>query len=232
MKLPGLGVLGISVPVEQIAVNQKGKSDDHERHRDDDNGDGGGRGFLLAAVVPAVSSRGELLSGLFHGDGQLPAEDEVAEDEAHAGKDGVEDHVDPDPHTHPEPLVGDGAERALAGRAFAQRHHVHSVQRVRVEQGAHGGDDEDGDDTFVTCAHDVDAVGPDDGGGSLGGESHQEPGGQRGRDINNPDDQFAHDRVTGVGVIIQHLPCPHRQSPAVQHGGVGQGQGGQVNVHG
>ena len=98
-----------------------------------------------------------------------------------------------------------------------------------LKQAACRGDDDDGDDTFVTCADDVDAVGPDDGGGSLGGESHKEPGRQSGCGSHNTHTQLADDNVTGVDIVIQNFPRPHRQSPAVQHGGVGQGQ---VNVHG
>ena len=101
-----------------------------------------------------------------------------------------------------------------------------------VKQAAHGGNDDDGDDTFVTCTDDVDAVGPDDGGGSLGGESHKEPGRQSGDSVHHPDEQLADDNVNGVDIVIQNLPTPHGQSYAVQHGGVGHGQGGQVNVHG
>ena len=82
------------------------------------------------------------------------------------------------------------------------------------------------------CADEADAVGPDDGGGSLGGESHKEPGGEIGCAGHHPDAQLADDHVTGVDVVVQNLPRPHGQIYAVQHGGVGQGQGGQVNVHG
>ena len=106
------------------------------------------------------------------------------------------------------------------------------LYRVRARQATHDRTMMVTTLTFVTCADDVDAVGPDDRGGSLGGESHKEPGRQSGCSVHHPDEQLADDYVTGSDVVIQNLQCPYGQSPGVQRGGVGQGQGGQVNVHG
>ena len=102
---------------------------------------------------------------------------------------------------------------------------------MQLKHAAHDRDDDDDDDTFVTCADEADAMRPDDGGCSLRGESHEQPGGQVGGGGHHPHAHLADDRVAGVHVVSQYLPHPHRQSRAVQHGGVGQGQGGQVNVH-
>ena len=55
---------------------------------------------------------------------------------------------------------------------------VQFLYRVRARQATHDRTMMVTTLTFVTCADDVDAVGPDDRGGSLGGESHKEPGGQ------------------------------------------------------
>ena len=99
-----------------------------------------------------------------------------------------------------------------------------------LEQAAHSSDNVDVDDTFVTCDDDVYAMGPDDIGGSLDDKSIKEPGRQGGLSVHYADSQLADDHVTGVNIVGQNLPCLSGQSYAVQHGGLRQGQGSQVNV--
>ena len=207
-------------------------SNDDKSDRHDDDSDGDRRGSFLTTVLLTITFCRKLLSGFFHGNGYLPAKDDVAGDEKHTRKDRVDEQVCYDPDTHKKCLVVCRTEGTHPTCPVPRLHQIKPVQRVGVKQAAHGGNDDDGDDTFVTCTDDVDAVGPDDGGGSLGGESHKDPGRQSGCSVHHPDEQFADDYVTGSDVVIQNLQCPYGQSPGVQRGGVGQGQGGQVNVHG
>ena len=154
--------------IEHTAVYHEGNSDDHESDRNSNDGDGDRRGFLLPAVFPILTSGGELLPGLFHSDGQLPAEYDVADDETHAGKEGVQDHINLDPDTGIKLLIGRGTKRTPLRFTVLNLHQPEPVEHVGLEHTACDCDDDDDDDTFVTCTDDVDAVGPDDGSGSLG----------------------------------------------------------------
>ena len=194
--------------IEHTAVYREGNGDNHESDGDSNDGDGDRRSFLLTAVFLVLASSGKPFLGFLHSACQLPAEDDVADDETHTGKDGVEKRANPDPDTGIKLLIGRGTKRTRLGRTVVNLHHSEPVEHVRLKQAASYYDGDADDETFVTCADDVDAVGPDDGSGSLGGESHKKPSRRYGRKVHSPHCQLADDQVTGVDIVIQHLPCP------------------------
>ena len=199
---PRLGVLG-GVVLEEAVVRHERDGQHHEGRGDEDDGDGGGRGFLLSAAGRLLSSDGrgggQFVPGVFDGRGQLPAQDGVAADESGAGQEGVDEHVQSDPHGHPEPLVGRLAEGAPHG-ALRDRHQLVPEERVAVEEAADRGDGGDDDEAFRARADEVDAVGGDDGRGALHGQGHEDPGGEGGGGVHDPHPHFAHHHVAGVQV--------------------------------
>ena len=122
-----------SVAVEEDVERHEGNSDENKGDGDDDDGDGDRRGFLPATVFLVLSSRRQFLSGFLHGDGELLAQDGVADDETGTGKDGVDEHADRGPGTDPEDLVVSGTDRAAFYRPVAGLHHRKPVHDVGVK---------------------------------------------------------------------------------------------------
>ena len=116
MKSPRLLTDG-SVFLKQGVVGHEGHGEHHEHGRDDEDGDGSGRGLLpstaaAAAVGVGDSASREPLLSFPDGGGQFPAENGVAREEEETRQEGVEDHVQVDPHADVELLVPHVPERA------------------------------------------------------------------------------------------------------------------------
>ena len=91
--------------MEEGVVDRKGNSYQNEGDRDNDNGEGDRRGFLPTTVCLVLSSGGELLFGFLHSNGQLPPENDVANDETDTRKNRVDEQIYINPKPQPELLI-------------------------------------------------------------------------------------------------------------------------------
>ena len=91
--------------MEEGVVDREGNSYQNECDRDNDNGEGDRRGFLPTTVCLVLSSGRKLLFGFLHSDGQLPSEDDVANDETDTRKNRVDEQIYINPKAQPELLI-------------------------------------------------------------------------------------------------------------------------------